>query len=158
MVLLLSTWPEIRSNLGGMRPTLPLRCSLVCAAAVFGLALAQAGVGDDPDVKAAKEKAEAAESQTDRNITSKAVCDALDVKLKEVEGKIRERLDAGGKSLFDAAAAAWRNYRSAQVKFEGSFYEGGSIQPLVHNQAYSAITETHVDDLIRFKEESIDDR
>lgn len=140
-----------------MTKTVRLALSFAFALAIVVASL-QADAGDDADVKAAKEKAEAAESQTDRNITSKAVCDVLDVKLKEVEGKIRERLDAEGKAKFDAAEAAWKNYRSAQVIFEGSFYEGGSIQPLVHNQAYSAITETRIDDLIRFKEESIDDR
>lgn len=116
-----------------------------------------AGVADDPEVTALKEKVEAAEDQATLNITSKELCDLLDVRLKSLEGEIRKKLDDDAKALFDKSAAAWRGYRSAQVKLAGSFYEGGSIQPLVHNQAYSDLTETHIDELTQFRDEALEE-
>jgi uncharacterized protein YecT (DUF1311 family) len=119
--------------------------------------LVHAGIADDPEVKALKDKVEAAEDQATLNITSKEVCDLLDGRLKALEGEIRKKLEGDAVALFDKSAAAWRNYRTAQVKLAGSFYEGGSIQPLVHNQAYSDLTETHIDELTRFRDEAFEE-
>jgi len=129
-------------------------------AAMAGLMFAplvHAGIADDPEVKALKDKVEAAEDQATLNITSKEVCDLLDGRLKALEGEIRKKLEGDAVALFDKSAAAWRNYRTAQVKLAGSFYEGGSIQPLVHNQAYSDLTETHIDELTRFRDEAFEE-
>jgi uncharacterized protein YecT (DUF1311 family) len=131
--------------------------AFVLAMGLAGIA-AQAGVADDPDIKALKDKVEAAEDQATLNVTSKKLCDLLDARLKALETKIRQKLDGPARTLFDQSAAAWRNYRSAQVKLAGSFYEGGSIQPLVHNQAYSDLTETHIDELTKFRDAAFEER
>lgn len=132
-------------------------------AVVFGIlwmsaAVAWSGIADDPEVKSLKEKADAAGTQTEMNLVSKEICDLLDRRLEALEVQIRKELTGESVSLFEKAAAAWRSFRTAQVLLEGSFYEGGSIQPLVHNQAYSALTETHIDELLKFKEENLEDR
>jgi uncharacterized protein YecT (DUF1311 family) len=130
----------------------------VVAAVSFGFApLVHAGIADDAEVKALKDKIEAAEDQASLNVTSKELCDLLDARLKALETAIRQKLDGPAKALFDQSAAAWRNYRSAQVKLAGNFYEGGSIQPLVHNQTYSDLTETHIDELTRFRDEAFEE-
>lgn len=138
---------------------MPVRWAL---AAIFSvvviLPIARAGIADDPEVKALKEKIEAGENQTNLNLLSKELCDLLDVRMKAVEGQIRKKLEGDALGLFEKSAEAWRSYRTAQVRLEGSFYEGGSIQPLVHNQAYSALTETHIDELTRFKDESLEEK
>jgi uncharacterized protein YecT (DUF1311 family) len=139
---------------------LPVRwagAAIFAAVAVSFLPVARAGIADDPEVKALKEKVEAAENQTNLNLTSKELCDLLDARMKTLEGEIRKKLEGEAIALFDKSAAAWREYRTAQVKLEGSFYAGGSIQPLVHNQAYSALTETHIDELTKFKDESLEE-
>jgi len=135
-------------------------CRGVCVFAVAALLACprlHAGIADDPEVKALQEKVEAAENQTNLNLTSKELCDFLDVRLKALEGEIRQKLEGDAVALFDKSAAAWRNYRTAQVKLAGSFYEGGSIQPLVHNQAYSDLTETHIDELTKFRDEAFEE-
>lgn len=139
---------------------LPVRwggVAIFAAVAVCFLSVAHAGIADDPDVKALKEKVDAAEDQTILNLTSKELCDLLDARMKTLEGEIRKKLEGESIALFEKSAAAWREYRKAQVKLEGSFYAGGSIQPLVHNQAYSALTETHIDELIKFRDESLEE-
>lgn len=139
---------------------MPLRCAgaaIFSAVVISFLPVAQAGIADDPEVAALKEKIEAAEDQTKLNLISKELCDLLDARMKKVEAQIRKKLDEDAGALFDKSAEAWRSYRTAQVKLEGSFYQGGSIQPLVHNQAYSALTETHIDELIKFRDESLEE-
>jgi len=139
---------------------MPLRfaiAAILSAVVISSLPVAQAGIADDPEVVALKEKVEAAEDQGKLNLISKELCDLLDARMKAVETQIRKKLDEGALALFDESAKAWRAYRSAQVRLEGSFYQGGSIQPLVHNQAYSALTETHIDELIKFRDDSLEE-
>lgn len=139
---------------------MPVRCAgaaIFSAVVISFLPVAQAGIAEDPEVVSLKEKVEAAEDQTKLNLLSKQLCDLLDARMKVLEDAIRKKLDGDAVALFDKSAEAWRSYRSSQVKLEGSFYEGGSIQPLVHNQAYSTLTETHIDELTRFKDESLEE-
>lgn len=139
---------------------MPLRsagAAIFSAVVISFLPVAQAGIADDPEVTALKEKIEEAEDQTKLNLISKELCDLLDARMKKVEAQIRKKLDEDAIVLFDKSAEAWRVYRLAQVKLEGSFYAGGSIQPLIHNQAYSALTETHIDELIKFRDESLEE-
>jgi uncharacterized protein YecT (DUF1311 family) len=115
-------------------------------------AFAWSGIADDPEVKALKEKLEAASNQTGMNLVSKELCDLLDGRLKSVEDAIHKKLEDTGVQLFERSVTAWREFRLAQVKFEGSFYEGGSIQPLVHNQTFASLTEARIDQLLALKE------
>lgn len=83
----------------------------------------------------------AARSQTDMNLRSGEVAQYLDRKVTTLEERIKKDLDTEAMSLFVAASEKWRDYRMAQTKAEGDVYRGGSMQPLVHNQVFSRITE-----------------
>jgi uncharacterized protein YecT (DUF1311 family) len=83
----------------------------------------------------------AAKSQTDMNLRSGELAQYLDRKVAGLEERIKKDLDREALALFVAASEKWRDYRLAQTKAEGDVYRGGSIQPLIHNQVFSRITE-----------------
>jgi len=58
-----------------------------------------------------------------------------------LEERIKKDLDGEALALFVTASEKWRNYRMAETKAERDIYRGGSIQPLIHNQVFSRITE-----------------
>lgn len=96
---------------------------------------------------------DSADTQTDMNLRSYDIGQHLDDKLTKLEERIRGDLVPDSLNLFNKAAATWREYRSAQVSFEGDMYKGGSIQPLIHNSVFSRITEERLDALSNLGQE-----
>jgi uncharacterized protein YecT (DUF1311 family) len=90
---------------------------------------------------------QSAKTQTDMNLASKKLGEFWDVRLSTVEAKIESRLDNGERKRFGDSRQRWRSYRAKEVRFRASFYDGGSIQPLIANTAYSQITEHRVSEL-----------
>jgi uncharacterized protein YecT (DUF1311 family) len=105
------------------------------------LLLAGVSRAEDATLKALEARLDAAESQTDLNIASKEVADYLDKQLIAREAEIAKDLDPEGLRLFSEASKLWRDYRLAQLSFEGDLYRGGSIQPLIHNRAFIRLTQ-----------------
>jgi uncharacterized protein YecT (DUF1311 family) len=95
---------------------------------------------NDAELRELETRLESAQTQTDMNIASAAIADYLDKKLIERESEIAKDLDPEPLRLFSEASKLWRDYRSAQVSFEGDLYRGGSIRPLIHNRTYSRLT------------------
>ena len=107
---------------------------------VITLLLAGVCRAEDATLKALEARLDAADSQTDLNIASKEVADYLDKQLIAKEAEIAKDLDPEGLRLFSEASKLWRDYRLAQLSFEGDLYRGGSIQPLIHNRAFIRLT------------------
>jgi uncharacterized protein YecT (DUF1311 family) len=55
--------------------------------------------------------------------------DSMEVELRRVVGESRRT--AQGKTLFDAAQAAWRRYVEADCRAAADVYRGGSLAPVV---------------------------
>jgi uncharacterized protein YecT (DUF1311 family) len=102
-----------------------------------------------PDEELTKLEASLAEAmtQTDMTLRSGAIAQHLDERLVRVEGRIAADLEPDARALFQKAARLWREYRSAQVDFEGDLYRGGSIQPLIHNRTFIRLTKERLDAL-----------
>jgi uncharacterized protein YecT (DUF1311 family) len=82
-----------------------------------------------------------AQSQMEMNLRSGELAQYLDQKVTALEERIKKDLDREALASFTSAARKWRDYRTAQTKAEGDVYRGGSMQPLIHNQVFSRITE-----------------
>jgi len=108
---------------------------------------APAQSADRVELKKLQAALDAASTQTDMNLASGAMADYWEKELLAVEKKIGKKLDAQAMALFQKTKQAWSKYRSSQVAFEGEFYRGGSIQPLISNTVFSSLTERRVKDL-----------
>ncbi len=120
--------------------------------ALVALLLAGVARADDAKLRELEARLAAAESQTDMNIASGVVAEYLDKTLTEREAEIAKELDAEALRYFREAARLWREYRLAQVSFEGDRYRGGSIRPLIHNQTFSRLTRERLAALARIME------
>lgn len=101
---------------------------------------------------------DAARTQTGMNLASGALADYWDKELLTIERKIEKKLDARAVTLFQKTKRAWRTYRSTQVTFEGDFYRGGSIQPLIENTIFTSLTGRRVKDLEQFYKENYEQK
>ncbi len=113
---------------------------------VFGIFISllfasHAEASPDQELARLRSALTAGQSQTDLNLRSGELAQYLDRKVTTLEERIKQDLDRETLALFVAAAGKWRDYRTAQTQAEGNVYRGGSIQPLVHNQVFSRITE-----------------
>lgn len=96
---------------------------------------------------------DSANTQTDMNRRSYDISQHLDGRLAKLEERIRADLEPDSLTLFNKTAATWREYRAAQVGFEGDMYRGGSIQPLIHNSTFTRITQERLDALSNLGQE-----
>jgi hypothetical protein len=112
------------------------------ASALFVLLLSALPVcAGDQELVRLRSALDAARSQTEMNLRSEELGRYLDRKIASLEDRIRKDLDSEALVSFVTASKKWREYRMAEMKAEGDVYRGGSIQPLMHNQAFIRITE-----------------
>jgi uncharacterized protein YecT (DUF1311 family) len=107
----------------------------------------ETAVTPDPELAQLEAALAAAMTQTDMNIASVKIAEFLDSKLASVEKQVARKLDNVEQERFAEFNERWRRYRIQDVQFWASFYEGGTIQPLVANNAYSAITAQRITEL-----------
>jgi uncharacterized protein YecT (DUF1311 family) len=105
-----------------------------------------------------KSNLQQAKTQTEMNQASKAIADFWDARLLQIENKIESKLDGQERKRFLASKQLWQKYRSSEVSFRASFSEGGSIQPLIANSAYSQITEHRVTELEALFKDALQNR
>ena len=67
--------------------------------------------------------------------------------LTSVYARLLSRLDGPGKANLRRAQRAWIQYRDAQVAFEGSMYEGGSIRPVIEGNWLVTMTNDRAKEL-----------
>lgn len=70
-----------------------------------------------------------------------------DTRLKVVYNKLLSQLDEAGKAKLRVVEKDWLRYRDAQIAFEGSLYEGGSIRPLIEGNCLLAMTRNRTKQL-----------
>jgi uncharacterized protein YecT (DUF1311 family) len=101
-------------------------------------------LGDDKKLGELEKKFKTAKTQSELNITSYKLSQHWDEKLKELQKKVKVKLNKESLVLFINSSKSWQTYRAAQVKFAGNLYKGGSIQPLIHNTTHMGITKTRI--------------
>ncbi|MBE7464983.1 MAG: DUF1311 domain-containing protein [Planctomycetes bacterium] len=121
-------------------------------AALVALLLVGVSRAEDAVLRELEARLDSAQSQKDMNIASGKIAAYLDKKLIEKEAEIAKNLDPEGLRLFTEAAKLWRDYRLAQVSFEGDLYRGGTIRPLIHNRTFSRLTQERLSALLRIME------
>jgi uncharacterized protein YecT (DUF1311 family) len=80
-------------------------------------------------------------NQAEMNAASGEIAAHLDKELFKKELEIVKVLDEDSARLFKRASKLWRDYRMAQISFEEALHRGGSIEPLIRNDAFSRITQ-----------------
>lgn len=90
---------------------------------------------------------EEADSQADMNMASRDLAEYWDRVLEREESRVLAACDEDQAKLFQKARKLWRAFRDAEVEFQGDSSRGGSIQPLIHNTTYAALTEQRVKEL-----------
>ena len=111
---------------------------LLVSTACFALCVTGA---EDSKLASLEVALDEAMTQTAMNMASFEISEYLKEELQSAEQQVRAHLfDDQSRTLFDSAASAWIDYRTAQVKFEGNSYAGGSIQPLIINLVSARIT------------------
>ncbi|EEF62823.1 lysozyme inhibitor LprI family protein [Pedosphaera parvula] len=121
--------------------------TIIAFLCLFLTVAALAGEPSDSNLQQLKNNLDQAKTQTETNLTSKAIADFWDAKLLRTERKIESRLNRQEHKKFLQTKKLWQKYRSSEVSFRAGFSEGGSIQPLIANSTYSHITEHRVIEL-----------
>jgi len=75
------------------------------------------------------------------------LCEFWDGKLLLLEKRVAGKLGGQEQKRFADLMKRWREYRSREVAFRAESFDGGSIQPLIANCAYSEITEHRISEL-----------
>lgn len=84
---------------------------------------------------------EVPDSQAEMNQASYRDFERADLELRHVYERLRAMLAPEDVERLDEAQEAWRSFRDKQIRLAGGFYEGGSVEPLVHNMEALALTE-----------------
>jgi uncharacterized protein YecT (DUF1311 family) len=88
-----------------------------------------------------------AQTQAEMNQTAAKGYYKADAELNKVYKILMSKLDENGKSLLIKAENDWIKYRESHCKFEASFYEGGSMQPMTYSSCLESITMERIKEL-----------
>jgi uncharacterized protein YecT (DUF1311 family) len=110
----------------------------------------QSAPAEDAELTRLSHALEKATTQGDMNVASGKIAEYWDRRLASVERRIEGKLDGDALKAFAASKARWNQHRSLEVSFRASFFEGGSIQPLIANSHYAGMTEHRVAELEAF--------
>lgn len=87
------------------------------------------------------------QTQLAMNICSGRDYQAADAELNRVYQALKLQQSEGGKVALEAAEVAWLGFRDRDCAFSKSFYEGGSIAPLIYNDCMEQRTLTRTAEL-----------
>jgi uncharacterized protein YecT (DUF1311 family) len=88
-----------------------------------------------------------AQTQAEMNQTAAQRYFKADAELNKVYKTLMSKLDEKGKSLLIKAENEWIKYRDSHCKFEASFYEGGSMQPMIYSSCLESETINRIKEL-----------
>ena len=92
------------------------------------------------------------QSQPEMNAQSQADFEKADVRLNAIYKKTLATLDEVGKKKLIASERAWLAYRDAEATFEADSERGGSMAPMIYNQACLELTEARIKQLTKAAE------
>jgi uncharacterized protein YecT (DUF1311 family) len=87
------------------------------------------------------------QTQAEMNQTAAQGYYKADAELNKVYKMLMSKLDENGKSLLIKAENDWIKYRDSHCKFEASFYEGGSMQPMIYSSCLESETINRIKEL-----------
>jgi len=131
-------FPEDRPRTPPFRTNMP-HCKLLLLPCISLFLLS--ACGQDLKLKRLEAELESAKNQGELNVKSHELRCHLEGKLKSLEERFEKGLEGTELELFQKSTAAWRAYLDLEVAFEASWYEGGTIQPLMANTAATRLIE-----------------
>ncbi len=84
---------------------------------------------------------EAEDTQLNLNLCSRQKYKKADAKLNATWKELLKDMSDEAKAEIRVVQKAWLKFRDAHCNYEASFYEGGSIQPLIFNNCMRDLTE-----------------
>lgn len=111
---------------------IPLLCGTLCLLSACS---------QDLKLKRLEAELTSAKNQGEMNVKSHELTIHMKEKLKKLEERIAGSLESSELALFKKSVAAWRSYFDVEVDLEASWYEGGTIQPLMANSAAIRLIE-----------------
>jgi uncharacterized protein YecT (DUF1311 family) len=87
------------------------------------------------------------QTQMEMNQTAAQGYYKADAELNKVYKVLLSKLDEKGKALLIKAENDWIKYRDSHCKFEASFYEGGSMQPMIYSSCLESVTMDRINEL-----------
>lgn len=96
------------------------------------------------------------QTQMEMNATAYANYKKADAQLNKVYKQLMLTLDKNEKPLLIQAEKDWVKFRDSHCKFDASFYEGGSIQPLIYSTCLEELTKKRIVEIkISIKERNL---
>ena len=91
---------------------------------------------------------ENAPSQYEANQCAHREYVAADAELNKVYNQLAAKLDAAEqRAQLKAAELAWIKYRDENCTFEGLFYKGGTMRPMIESFCLAHVTKVRADEL-----------
>lgn len=87
------------------------------------------------------------DSQLEMNICAGQEREAADAKLTRLVDELKGHLEPETFAELEQLQVAWAKVREQDCRFEQSFYDGGSIAPLVYTNCMTAWTQARIDGL-----------
>jgi len=114
---------------------------LLACAALFATASAQRRRANDPCADP--------QSQAEMNMCAAKKFKAADAELNRVYNQLVVKLgdDADQRERLKTAETSWLKYRDDNCEFEASFYNGGSIRPLILSSCLERMTKSRTVEL-----------
>ncbi|MEN9370908.1 MAG: hypothetical protein RI952_1773 [Bacteroidota bacterium] len=88
-----------------------------------------------------------AQTQAEMNQTAAQGYYKADAELNKVYKVLMSKLDEKGKASLIKAENDWIKYRDSHCNFEASFYEGGSMQPMIYSGCLESVTMDRIKEL-----------
>lgn len=71
----------------------------------------------------------------------------MDARLRALIVHLRRQLDDDARTAFDAAYAAWLEFRERHARFVAHSYAGGAVRPLIHAVTLESVTAAWISEL-----------
>ena len=87
------------------------------------------------------------QTQAEMNICAGKDYKAADAALNRVYNQLTSKLEGAERAKLKDAESAWLKYRDADCDYEASFFEGGTIQPMILSSCFARVTKARTAEL-----------
>ena len=94
-------------------------------------------------------------TQTGLNQDAQLSYQKADSALHNAYQQLMTSLETDRHTQLEVAQQAWLNIRDAEAEFRSAIFSGGSIQPLIYNQALTELTEQRIEQLEALFQEQV---
>ena len=116
---------------------------------VLALLLSCEAVSASAQRRAVKDPCRDPQSQAEMNLCAREKFKAADAELNRVYNRLASKLgdDEGRREKLKAAETAWLKYRDDNCEYEASFFDGGSMRPLILSSCFERMTKARTSEL-----------